>query len=157
MNSVRTAVGILALCALGSLGYKAARADDMVSFATGGYATGLRTMDTMHMIDTDKDGTVSQEEWTAFQNRVFSAMDKNNTGFIDAKEFYGEPMDMASVAPGAFIRGLRTKAMFNKIGPDAEGKISREQFLRYQQKIFDMMDHDQTKRLTAGEFILKTH
>lgn len=157
MNSVRRAAAILALCALGSLGYEAACADDMVSFATGGYATGLRTMDTMHMIDTDKDGTVSQEEWTAFQNRVFSAMDKNNTGFIDAKEFYREPVDMASIAPGDFIRGLRTKAMFHKIGPNAEGKISREEFLRYQQKIFDMMDHDQTKRLTGVEFILKNH
>lgn len=156
MKPVRLTVAVL-VCALASLAYQPARADDMVSFATGGYATGLRTMETMHAIDTDGDGTVSQEEWTAFQNRVFSALDKNNTGFIDAKEFYGEPMDMASVAPGAFIRGLRTKEMFMKIGPNAEGKISREEFLRYQQKIFDMMDHNKTKQLTAGEFITKTH
>lgn len=156
MKTVHKTVAVL-VCALASLAYQPARADDMVSFATGGYATGLRTMETMHSIDTDGDGTVSQEEWTAFQNKVFSAMDKNNSGFIDAKEFYGEPMDMASVAPGAFIRGLRTKEMFMKIGPNAEGKISREEFLRYQQKIFDMMDHNKTKQLTAGEFITKTH
>jgi hypothetical protein len=35
-----------------------AHADDMVSFATGGYARGLRTMAAMSMIDTDVDGTV---------------------------------------------------------------------------------------------------
>lgn len=156
MKAVHKTVAVLA-CTLASLAYQPARADDMVSFATGGYATGLRTMETMHTIDTDGDGTVSQEEWTAFQNKVFSALDKNNTGFIDAKEFYGEPMDMASVAPGAFIRGLRTKEMFMKIGPDAEGKISRAEFLRYQQKVFDMMDKDKSKQLAAGEFITKSH
>ena len=156
MRTVHKTAAVI-LCALASLAYQMARADDMVSFATGGYATGLRTMETMHAIDTDGDGTVSQEEWTAFQNRVFSALDKDNTGFIDAKEFYGEPMDMKSVAPGSFIRGLRTKEMFMKMGPNSEGKISRQEFLRYQQKIFDMLDQDKSKKLTAGEFILKSH
>jgi hypothetical protein len=157
MNAVRSIVPAVVLCVASVLGSAAANADDMISFATGGYATGLRTMETMHAIDTDRDGNVSQEEWTAFQNRVFSALDKDNTGFIDAKEFYGTPMDMASVAPGAFIRGLRTKAMFDKIGPNAQGKISREDFLRYQQKIFDMMDKNHNKQLSAGEFIAGTH
>jgi Ca2+-binding EF-hand superfamily protein len=145
-----------ALIVIGVLGVVSARADDIASFVTGGYASGLRTMHTMHMIDTDKDGMVSQEEWTAFQNKVFDAMDKNHTGFIDAKEFYGDPMGKVSFAPGAFIQGLRTKAMFEKIGPSGDGKISRDQFLKYQQKIFDMLDKDNTKQLTAGEFILKS-
>ena len=154
MKSIRVAIVALSLGTPWLLAHQMAHADDMVSFATGGYATGLRTAATMHMIDTDGDGTVSQEEWTAFQNRVFSALDKGNTGFIDADEFYRRHVDMVSVAPGAFITGLRTKEMFQKMGPDAQGKISREQFLRYQQKIFDMMDKDQKKRLTPAEFIL---
>ena len=32
-----------------------ADADDLASFATGGYARGLQTMDEMHKIDTDND------------------------------------------------------------------------------------------------------
>lgn len=137
------------------LGGQVARADDMVSFATGGYATGLRTMETMHAMDTDGDGMVSLEEWTAFQNRVFSALDKGHTGFIDASEFYGSDLDMSPVAPGAFIKGLRTKEMFMKIGPDAQGKISREQYLRFQQKIFEMMDKHHRENLSPTDFILK--
>src|SRR2546430_12249625 len=50
----------------GGLAYTAVYADDMVSFATGGYAAGLRTMEMMHIIDTNKD------EWIAFQDRVRS-------------------------------------------------------------------------------------
>jgi hypothetical protein len=150
---VKTVAHFIALGAL--VGYAIAQADDMVSFATGGYATGLRTKQMMEVIDTDKDGTISQEEWTAFQNKVFSALDKSNTGYIDAKQFYGDPMGAESVAPGAFIRGLRTKAMFEKIGPNADGKISREQFLQYQQKIFDMLDQKKTGVVMAGDFILR--
>lgn len=137
------------------LGSQIARADDVVSFATGGYATGLRTMETMHVIDTDGDGMVSLKEWLAFQNRVFSALDKGNTGFIDAPEFYGSGHDMSPVAPEAFIRGLRTRDMFMKIGPDAQQRISREQYLHFQQKIFEMMDKHHRDNLSPTDFILR--
>jgi Ca2+-binding EF-hand superfamily protein len=151
----RTLAVALAITA-SALTATAVQADDMVSFATGGYATGLRSMTTMHMIDTDHDGTISQDEWTAFQNMVFSALDKGNTGYIDSKEFYGDPMGPVAGTPGTFIRGLRTRAMFDKIGAK-DGKISREDFLAYQQKIFDMMDMDHDKKITAGEFIAGKH
>jgi Ca2+-binding EF-hand superfamily protein len=148
----RTRAVALAIIA-SALAATAVQADDMVSFATGGYATGLRSMTTMHMIDTDHDGTISQDEWTAFQNMVFSALDKGNAGYIDSKEFYGDPMGPVAGAPGAFVRGLRTRAMFHKIGAK-DGKISREDFLAYQQKIFDMLDMDHDKKITTGEFIV---
>jgi EF hand len=148
---------IAALVAFGCLSYTTILADDLTSFITESYAKGLRSMQTMHMIDTDNDGTVSQEEWTAFQNKVFSALDRNNTGYIDAKDFYGEPMGPVSFAPADFILGLRTKAMFEKMGPSADGKISREQFLRFQQRIFDMMDTNKKRELGPTDFILGSH
>jgi len=155
MNAIRQSLAITGLIMMGGFTYTSVYADDMASVAPGGFITGLRTADTMHMIDTDHDGTISQEEWTAFQSRVFSMLDKNNTGFVDAKEFYGDPMGPVSFAPGAFIQGLRTKAMFDKIGANADGKISRAQYLSFQQKIFDMMDKGKKKQLTAGDFITK--
>jgi hypothetical protein len=153
MNAMSRFLAITGFIMVGGFTYTSVYADDMASVATGGFITALRTTDTMHMIDTDHDGTISQEEWTAFQNRVFSMLDKNNTGFVDAKEFYGDPMGPVSLVPGAFIQGLRTKAMFDKIGANADGKISRAQYLSYQQKIFDMMDTGGKKQLTAGDFI----
>jgi len=50
-------------------------ADDVASFATGGYAVGLRTKEMMHIIDTDGDGTISRTEWDAYQEKVFNALD----------------------------------------------------------------------------------
>jgi Ca2+-binding EF-hand superfamily protein len=155
MTTVSRSLAITGLIMVSAFTYTSVYADDMASVAPGSFITGLRTMDTMHVIDTDHDGTISQEEWTAFQNRVFSMLDKNNTGFVDAKEFYGNPMGPLADAPGAFIQGLRTKAMFEKIGADADGKISRAQYLSFQQKIFDMMDTGKKKELTAGDFITR--
>ena len=73
-----------------------AMADDMVSFATGGYARGLRTMDEMHKIDTDGDGKVSKAEWLAYQEKVFAALDKDKTGNIDEKTFLSPSSEMAT-------------------------------------------------------------
>jgi hypothetical protein len=39
--------------------------------------------------------------------------------------------------------------MFEKIGANADGKLSRS----FQQKIFDMMDTGKKKQLTPGDFI----
>src|SRR5579863_449597 len=153
MNAISQSLAITGLIMMGGFTYTSVYADDMASVAPGAFISGLRTADTMHMIDTDHDGTISQEEWTAFQSRVFSMLDKNNTGFVDAKEFYGDPMGPVSFAPTAFIQGLRTKAMFDKIGANAGGRISRAQYLSYQQKIFDMMDKGEKKQLTATDFI----
>ena len=92
----------------------------------------------------------NSEKWL---RKSLSLNRKSNTGFVDAKEFYGDPMGAVSFAPTAFIQGLRTKAMFDEVGANADGKISRAQYLSYQQKIFDMMDKGKKKQLTPGDFI----
>src|ERR1700728_5288431 len=75
-------------------------ADDMGSFATGGYARGLQTMDEMHKIDTDGDGTVSKAEWLAYQEKVWAAFPKNKDGKVDEKAFTTPSGAMASLATG---------------------------------------------------------
>jgi hypothetical protein len=67
-----------------------ASADDMASFATGGYARGLRTMSEMHKIDTDSDGTVSHDEFIAYQSKVFDMMDSNKSGVVGPHDFLGK-------------------------------------------------------------------
>ena len=131
-------------------------ADDMVSFATGGYATGLRTMEMMHMIDANKDGKVSKDEWVAYQTRLFMALDKNGDGFLDVEEFYGNPKAV-DFATGGYARALETKQMFGKIDANGDGKVSREEFMNFQMKVWDMMDTNKKQELGVADFIMKTH
>jgi hypothetical protein len=135
-------------------GYSAASfGDEMASFATGGYARGLHSGQLMHKIDTDGDGdgTISKAEWTAYQEKVFSMLDRNKTGILDAKAFI-DPNggELVSFATGGYARGLRTKAMMHKIDTDGDGTISHDEYIAYQAKIFDMMDTSPTHRGMVG-------
>jgi EF-hand domain pair len=131
-------------------------ADDMVSFATGGYASGLRTKEMMHKIDTDGDGMISRDEWVAFQEKVFAMLDKNKTGKVDEKDFTsaGSKAQIASFATGGYASGLMTKAMMAKIDTDGDGTVSHDEFIAYQVKVFDMMNTSTAHKgmLGAGEF-----
>jgi hypothetical protein len=65
------------------------RSGAMASFATAGYARGLQTKGMMHRIDTDGDGTISHDEFIAYQTRLFEMMDTNHTGSLGPQEFLG--------------------------------------------------------------------
>lgn len=131
-----------------------AYSDDMASFATGGYATGLRNMPMMRKIDTNHDHMISRDEWISFQNKVFAMLDKNNTGKVDQTEYMRGYPALASFATGGYASGLLSKEMFNKIDANHDGTISHDEFIDYQLKIFDMMDTSSAHKgmLGPGEF-----
>lgn len=137
MNRIATCTAFGAMMLAGAL---AAHSQDMASFATGGYATGLRTSAVMHKMDTNHDNMVSRKEWITFQNEVFAMLDKNKTGEIDESEYMSGYPAVASFATGGYAGGLLTRDMFKKIDTNGDGKISHREFLGYQLKIFDMMD-----------------
>ena len=150
-HSIRPAI-VATACALAVAFSAAALAEDMVSFATGGYASGLRSEKLMHKMDTNGDGMVSKDEWLAFQEKAFSMLDKGKTGKVDAKQFIStDGGDMVSIATGGYARGLRTKAMMHKIDTDADGTVSHDEYIAYQTKVFDMMDTSTTHKGMLGK------
>jgi hypothetical protein len=135
---------VLLMCASG------VRSDDMVAFATGGYASGLRTEAMMHKMDANHDNMVSRREWIAFQNKVFAMLDRKKTGKVDESEYMAASPEVASFATGGYASGLLTREMFKKIDTDGDGTISRQEFLSYQLNIFDMMDTSSTHKGMLG-------
>jgi EF-hand domain pair/EF hand len=130
-------------------------AADVASFATGGYARGLRTMDQMHKMDTDGDSTISKDEWLAYQEKVWAAFPKNKDGKVDEKAFTTRSGAMVSFATGGYARGLQTREMMHKIDADGDGMVSHDEFLAYQTKLFEMMDTNHTGSLAPQEFLDK--
>src|SRR5216684_3217062 len=89
-HSIRRPALVWIACAFALTYSVASLADDMVSFATGGYARGLRTKEMMHKIDTDGDGTISHDEYIAYQVKIFDMMDTSNAhkGMIGPQEMF---------------------------------------------------------------------
>lgn len=127
-----------------------ARPQDMASFATGGYASGLRTMAMMHKIDTNHDHMISRDEWLSFQNKVFAMLDRNHSGKIDETEYMRGNPALASFATGGYASGLLTREMFDKIDANHDGTISHDEFIDYQLKVFDMMDTSRAHKGMLG-------
>jgi Ca2+-binding EF-hand superfamily protein len=126
----------------------------MASFATGGYASALHSKSVMHRMDTNHDNMVSRKEWIAFQNRVFTMIDRQKMGEVDASEYASASPYVAVFATGGYASTLLTREMFKNIDTNGDGKISRQEFLRYQLQIFDLMDTSRTHKglLGPGQF-----
>lgn len=130
-----------------------ALADDVASFATGGYASQLRTPEMMSRIDTNGDHMVSKSEWDAYQERLFMKLDADQSNDLDRAEFMSrQSRPTASFATGGFSTALKTPEMWARLDADHDGKISRDEFLAYQAKIFEMMDSGKTGMLGRSEF-----
>src|ERR1700691_6801874 len=144
-----TALAIAMMSAAYPLG---AVADDVVSFATGGYAAGLRTKEMKGIIDTDGDGTISRAEWDAYQETVFKALDTHKRGKLNVTIFAGRTAVRlgSDFATGGYTRGLASAELAHKIDANGDGWISHEEWMTYQGKIFDLMNTSSTHKDTLG-------
>lgn len=63
------------------------KSTNKVSIATGGYSRELRSMKMMGMMDKDGDHKVTKDEFIAYHDMLFSAMDKSGDKQIDGQEW----------------------------------------------------------------------
>jgi len=130
------AASLLALtCSLGSV------ADETVSFGTGGKIRSLRSNEMLSRIDTNGDGTISKAEWITFQQTAFTALDIQKSNTLSTRIFVSRRCErMLSFWIGGLDLGLCSRKTSRAIDTNGDGQITREEFITYQQKLFDAMD-----------------
>jgi hypothetical protein len=127
-------------------------ADDLASFATGGYAAGLRTKEMMNIIDTDGDGTISRAEWDAFQEKVFKSLDTKNRGRLSVAIFASRTAVRigGDLGTGGYAHGLASAELAHKIDANGDGWISHDEWMVYQGKLFDILNTSPTHKDVLG-------
>jgi Ca2+-binding EF-hand superfamily protein len=134
-------------------GSSIALADDMASFATGGYARALRTAEMMNKIDANGDHMVSKAEWDGYQAKSFAMMDADSSGVLDHDEFMtAKSEEMVAFATGGYATALRSKEMLAKIDADSDGKVTRAEFSAFQDKVFASMDTSKKQMVDKYQF-----
>jgi hypothetical protein len=81
------AFGALLAAVAGARAATPSSTDEARSWA---YLTRMKPMEVMHMIDTDKKGYVTREEFMKFQEQFFDKMDKDHDGKVEASEWMGK-------------------------------------------------------------------
>ena len=131
-------------------------AEPMLS--TGGYAKQMHKMELMKMLDGNGDHMVTLEEFNSFNSSVFDELDTNHDGSLDASEWVGKTIgkQQISVATGGYSRELRKMKMMELMDADGDHKVTKEEFLAHQQKIFNTMDKSGDQQLSAQEWASRT-
>jgi hypothetical protein len=127
-------------------------AEEVGSFATGGYARGLRSEVLMKKM-THGTGMLTKDEWIAFHEKIFAMLDRKQTGAVDAAAFISPSGgdEVATFATGGYTRGLRTKEMMDKIDTDRDGTISQAELIAYMTTLFAIMDTSATHKGTVSK------
>ena len=116
-----------------------ASADAMV--ATGGYNKEIHTMAMMKMIDANGDHMVSVAEYKEYNGTLFDMLDANKDGFVDATEWVGtDGKKEISIATGGYATQLRSMKMMGAMDANGDHKVSKDEFLAFQETIYAKMD-----------------
>jgi Ca2+-binding EF-hand superfamily protein len=133
-------------------------------FGPGGFGPGMFLAEPMLKIaDTDKDGKLSLDEFSAGLKRLFDECDKDKTGALDEKTLAGgvsrllprppgfggfpPPPRPGGFDPGAVWAGVIVK----RADADKSGKVTRDELLTAGRQLFKEWDKDKSGTLDRQE------
>lgn len=115
------------------------------NLGTGGYSQ-LHTMEMMKMVDANGDHMVSKQEFMDYYGNIFDELDTDHDGTIDAKEWVGtKGNNKISIATGGYSSQLRTMKMMKAMDESGDHKITKDEFLKYHEAIFNTMSKGGTE------------
>jgi Ca2+-binding EF-hand superfamily protein len=129
LTNVSLGIAICLLCACG-----VAR--------TAGHQQLARMLDQIGDADTNKDGRITRQEWTAFRSARFERADRNHDGQLSADDV------------PARMRGRGRAGQLEQVIADSDqngdGRLSRDEFVSGT-RLFDWLDKDRDGSIDAEE------
>jgi Ca2+-binding EF-hand superfamily protein len=114
--------------------------------ATGKALTDEEVKQLLLLMDTDKNGKISRQEYLQFMQAEFSRLDVDKSGELDPKE-----LTKSNLRPSAFSGEDDVKRLLLMMDTDKNGKISRTEYMQFVQAEFDRLDKDKNGELDPKE------
>jgi len=127
-----------------------------VNVGTGGYVAAMHKMEVMKMIDANGDHMVTKVEFDDYYGKVFDELDANHDGVLDADEWTGKSGNKsATLGSGGYATQLRKLPVMDAMDANHDHKITREEFISYQDTLFVAMDTKGTGQIDPQEWLAK--
>ncbi len=127
-----------------------------VMLGTGGFNRELHTMGMMKMLDANGDHMVSKAEAMDYYGSLFDALDTDKDGSIDAKEWVGtKGSNKLDIATGGYSSQLRTLKMMAAMDSNGDHKVTKDEFIKFQESTFAAMDKKGDGMVDAQNWLRK--
>jgi len=127
-----------------------------VMLGTGGYAKQMHKMEMMKMLDADGNHMVTSAEFDDYYASIFTALDSNQDGSVDEKEWVGvKGNNKLDLGTGGYSRELRSIKMMGVMDVDSDHKVSKTEFINFHKATFNSLDKSGDQQLDPQEWLAK--
>ncbi len=107
----------------------------------------------LQVADTDKDGKLSRDEWTAAAKRLFETFDSDNTKTIDLEILTARIAKLVATPKGAAAipAGIIKSTLTKRVGVKSGAMVTQAAFEQAAAKAFDEFDRDRNGMLDERE------
>jgi Ca2+-binding EF-hand superfamily protein len=101
------------------------------------------------LMDKDKNGTVSKDEFLQYLSQAFDRLDVNKSGQLESNELSNAKSPFSKRTRAATATGVRQ--LVRLMDTDSNGTVSKDEFLQFMSQTFDRLDVDQSGELERDE------
>ncbi len=103
----------------------------------------------MLLMDKDKNGTVSKEEFLQYLLQAFDQLDVNKSGQLERNELTNAKFPFSKHTRTATATDVRR--MVRMMDTDKNGTVSKDEFMQFMSQTFDRLDVNQSGELEREE------